>query len=42
VHARRKLDDDVALLLLEATAPPALPGLEPDHHPGADLALAWT
>jgi serine phosphatase RsbU (regulator of sigma subunit) len=41
VHARRRLDDDVALLLLEATAPPALPGFEPDHHPGADLALAW-
>lgn len=42
VHARRKLDDDLALLLLEATAPPALPDLDPDHHPGADLALAGT
>jgi len=41
-HARRRLDDDVALLLLEATAPPALPGFDPDHHPGADLALART
>ena len=40
-HTRRKLDDDVALLLLEATAPPALPGLDPDHDPGADLAMAW-
>jgi phosphoserine phosphatase RsbU/P len=40
-HSRRKLDDDVALLLLEATAPPALPGLDPDHDHGADLALAW-
>lgn len=42
VHARRKLDDDVALLLLEATAPPVLQGLDPDHHPAADLALAWS
>jgi phosphoserine phosphatase RsbU/P len=42
MHARRKLDDDVALLLLEATAPPALPDFDPDHHPGADLALART
>jgi phosphoserine phosphatase RsbU/P len=41
-HARRKLDDDVALLLLEATAPPALRGLDRDHRAGADLALAWT
>lgn len=40
-HARRKLDDDVALLLLEATAPPALPDLDPDHNSDADLALAW-
>ncbi len=28
-HARRKLDDDVALLLVEATSAPALPGGDP-------------
>jgi len=35
-HARRKLDDDVALLLVEATAPPAWP----DGDPAAGLATA--
>ena len=39
-HSRRKLDDDVALLLLEATAPPAVPALDLDHDSGAALALA--
>jgi phosphoserine phosphatase RsbU/P len=28
-HARRKLDDDVALLLVEATSPPAAPDTDP-------------
>ena len=34
-HARRKLDDDVALLLVEATSPPA----PPDVDPGGGLAF---
>jgi phosphoserine phosphatase RsbU/P len=38
-HSRRKLDDDVALLLLEATAPP-VPALDLGHQPGAALAVA--